>query len=147
MRTRTNTEPAEAVVSLIQQESGCRIHIERSCRQIRIFGPKHKVIVAQQQLDELEGMCKMEYVEITNNVSTETEVLEPFANKFGISLCAQKLSNNQSVLAVYGIARAVAEATNELRKCNCDVRASSAGPSESARMAILEAFYQLKAAG
>merc|ERR1719310_394387 len=62
MRTRTNLNTSEAAVAQIQQESGCRIHIERSAQQIRLFGPQDVTVSAQHLLEILDDMCGEESV-------------------------------------------------------------------------------------
>merc|ERR1719182_559977 len=64
MRTRTNLNTWEAAVAQIQQESGCRIHIERS---------------AQQLLDKLDRMCIQESVTMASPSQVDEEKLQPFA--------------------------------------------------------------------
>ncbi|CAK0840364.1 unnamed protein product, partial [Prorocentrum cordatum] len=52
MRTRTNSkDPEEGLVARLQQESGCRIHIERDRHQVRIFGPSDEVRVCERLIE------------------------------------------------------------------------------------------------
>lgn len=65
MRTRTLADSSEdGLVAWLQQESGCRIHIERTRQEVRIFGPNEDVAVAEQMLEELERSCTEDLAQV-----------------------------------------------------------------------------------
>ena len=41
----------------IQNQSGCRLHIERSRSEVRLFGSKEAAAVADRLLDDFQKMC------------------------------------------------------------------------------------------
>eukprot|EP00913_Durusdinium_trenchii_P030834 g28878.t1 len=51
MRTRMSEDASSSVVQRIQQLSNCRVHIERTSKEVRLFGPKAAVAAASQLLD------------------------------------------------------------------------------------------------
>lgn len=58
MRTRKLTEGSEAgLLAKLQQQSGCRIHIERERQEVRLLGLEEEVAIADHLLDELAKQC------------------------------------------------------------------------------------------
>lgn len=55
-RTRTLQTSKQSIVLHLQELSGCRIHIERSRHEVRIFGPQDSTAVAEKLLEELEKL-------------------------------------------------------------------------------------------
>jgi hypothetical protein len=138
MRTRTNSDPSFAAVARLQQQSGCRIHIERNIEQVRLFGPKPKIAIAQQLLEELEGMCIEEAVNMTMPLELDLQMLQTFAREFGVTLHIEE--NNINVL---GIRDAVTDAAKELRNYNSNQQFQFGRHSDVARMAITSAMSKL----
>jgi len=143
MRTRTNLNTSEAAVAQIQQESGCRIHIERSAQQIRLFGPQDSIAIAQQLLEKLDRMCIQESVTMTSPSQVDVEKLQPFAEEFGVTLQVDEM-----VVTVLGINTAVAEASKALRNSSQRGGEVAVGhPSEICRSALMKAMASLKVDG
>jgi len=144
MRTRTTAESSEAAVAMIQQECGCRIHIERSAQQIRLFGPQDVTVSAQHLLEILDDMCGEESVMMECPLHLDMDMLQTFAQEFGVTL---QVEDKQ--ITVLGIKGAVAEAAQELRKYESDNKllergCEAATPSDAAHSAILAAMAKLK---
>jgi hypothetical protein len=142
MRTRMNTDPSQAAVFQIQQESGCRIHIERTSLQIRIFGPEEKVGVAQKMLATLDSMCVEEVVAMPSTDNLDEQVLQTFASDYGVTV---QVAETQIILLGFQIP--VLEAANKLRDCGLDQKVLSREigiPSDIARGAIDAAIGKLK---
>jgi DNA-binding TFAR19-related protein (PDSD5 family) len=143
MRSRTNTDPSQAAIARLQQQSGCRVHIERSVEQVRLFGPKRKQQVVQRLLEDLDRMCISEVVRMPFAPQLDTQMLQTFAQEFGVTL---QVDGEQ--LAVIGIQGAVSEATEELRKCESGRQHFEQGVcagkiSDAARSAITAAMNSL----
>ena len=99
------------------RESGCRVHIERQQREVRIFGPLDFVAIAESLLKDLEERCCEDVVLVWESLDTETEQtlqasLEPLAMDHNVTLCIDK---NLGV-RIFGIKAAVKAASNELKE-------------------------------
>lgn len=110
MRTRTNPDPTQAAVARIQQETGCRIHIERSIQQVRLFGSKIETAVALNVFKDFERMCVEEVVDLKCLLPSDSETLQTFAQDCGVTLQVEGQR-----ITVLGIQEAVAEAATQLR--------------------------------
>jgi len=142
MRTRTNPDPAEAAVARIQQQTGVRIHIERSAQQIRLFGPDSNVVAGQRLLAELDSMCIEEHVVMDCPLYLDLQVLQTFAQEFGVTLQVE-----EKRITVLGIVGAVREAAVELAKYDNgkqQLGLEVGKPSDTARQSILKAIARLE---
>jgi len=112
MRTRTLCYSSRATIAKMQNQSGCRIHIERGKQEVRLFGPKEGIVVAVRLLDEFAETCGEEVVSVGSPTSALSSVkLQALAHAFGITLRVE----DQDVV-VLGIKASVAEACKELRR-------------------------------
>jgi hypothetical protein len=114
LRTRTLQEGTQAIVAQIQQESGCRIHIERSRHEVRLFGDAEAVVIAERLLHELDKDC----TEATVPMRTDSNIapaLQSLAHSCGVTL---RLDENQ--VAVLGKRDPVAKAVKELNSFLAD---------------------------
>jgi len=144
MRTRTNPDVSLAAVARLQEQSGCRIHIERSLPQIRLFGPKDKTGIAQRLLNLLESMCVEEAVEMKCPQYLDLQMLQTFAEEFGVTLQVE-----EKQIVVLGIDGAVKEASRELRNYESDSLHFEQGlevvkSSDVARLAIEASMSKLR---
>lgn len=142
MRTRTNPDPNQAAIARIQKETECRVHIERTCLEIRLFGGNQSILPAQRLLSVLESICTEEVLDVENPSLLNHDDLRIFAEEFGITLLLEPTQ-----LRIFGIKAAVNEASQELRshqfnRANMDIL-----PARNARMAIGEAMAQLSFGG
>lgn len=113
MRTRTVADSAEeGLVAWIQQESGCRIHIERTRQEVRIFGPADEVAVADRMLEDLERNCSEEVLSLPQ--SCPPERLSPPALDELAQTCAVTLRIDDGRVLVLGLRSAVVEAVGRL---------------------------------
>jgi hypothetical protein len=110
MRTRTNPDPRQAAVARIQQETGCRIHIERNIQQVRLFGSKTETAVALNVFKDFERMCCEEVVDLKCLLPSDPELLQAFAQDCGVSLQVEGQR-----ITILGIQEAVSEAAMQLR--------------------------------
>jgi hypothetical protein len=143
MRTRTVLTTADSAVAQIQNESGCRIHIERNAQQIRLFGRQDSIAIAQLLLEKLDRMCTQESIGMSCGSDMDLEKLQSFAEEFGVTLHA-----DVSAVTILGIKTAVAEATKAL--LSSDQRGgqlATGQPSEIARKALGAAMASLKVDG
>lgn len=144
MRTRTNTDPTQAAVARIQQESGCRIHIERNVQQVRLFGGKSEVAVGLRIFEEFERLCTEVAVSMECPSQVDVQILQRLAQDTGVTLKVEDDS-----IMVLGIAGAVEEAAKQLRNFDGDgqMRSLSEGTDpEQARIAISTAMAKLAVA-
>ena len=115
VRTRT-VQRDEAALARIQAESGCRVHIERQQREVRLFGPVDSVALAESRLKELEEECCEDVV--LESLDTETDLetlqasLEPLAMDYNVTLCIDKSLG----LRVFGLKAGVKAASAELNE-------------------------------
>lgn len=116
MRTRTLVEGPDAsksAVERIQHLSGCRVHIERSKHEVRLFGPKSASAVADRLLNELEEMCTEYLVEAPNSQQLNSEILHQIAHSGSVSM---RVEPQQQQIAVLGLSCAVEPAVAELQR-------------------------------
>ncbi|CAE8649389.1 unnamed protein product [Polarella glacialis] len=112
MRTRTLETTSRVSVAWLQQMSGCRVHIERTQQQVRLFGPKETVAVADRLLAELEsGLCASVAVPVEDGHSLPSVSLQLLAHSCGITLQIA-----ESEILVLGLVAAVEEAAEELSR-------------------------------
>lgn len=110
MRTRTMQSSTHAIVARLQDQSGCRIHIERSRQEVRIFGPREGVVVADKLLDDFALACIEEVVPVSNSAALASAVLQQVARGCGVTL---RIEEQQIV--VLGLSDAVKGAVEELK--------------------------------
>ena len=114
-RTRT-LQRDDAALARIQAESGCRVHIERQQREVRLFGPVDSVALAESLLKELEeGCCEdvvLESLDTEADLETLQASLEPLAMDHNVTLCIEKSHG----LRVFGLKAAVKAASSELKE-------------------------------
>jgi len=143
MRTRTSSSIGEAAVARIQHLTGCRIHIERTVRQVQLLGPDNATAVAQQLVQKLETMCKEEVMLVDNTSTLDTQVMQAFADEFGITLQVE-----EGQIRIMGIAAAAAEACTQfaesLRVGSLEIAGNG---SEICRIAVRAAIAELKVDG
>jgi hypothetical protein len=110
LRTRTLQSGEEANVARIQQESGCRIHIERSRQEVRLFGHAEAIAIAEKLLKELDQECIEKTVPMKVGAST-SPALQALAHSCGVTL---QLEENQ--ILVLGLQDSVNEAVKDLNR-------------------------------
>lgn len=109
MRVRTLASGRQALMAQIQEESGCRVHIERTRKEVRLFGDVAAIAEADRMLKELAEQCVEEAVELKDASSLSTEVLEDFAVALEVSLCLE-----DDRIKVCGLREAVAKAMPQM---------------------------------
>jgi len=140
MRTRTNPDPGQAAVARIQQETGCRIHIERNIQQVRLFGSKTETAVALNVFKDFERMCTEEVVDLKCLLPSDPEMLQAFAEDCGVSLQVEGQR-----ITILGIQEAVSEAAMQLRNYDPVQRPNLRGTnSDVIRIAIGIAMSKLR---
>lgn len=146
MRTRMNPDPEQGAVAQMQESSGCRLHIERDSKQVRLFGPKDQIIGAQKLLKELDAMCIEKSVDMQGARCKDLTKLDAFATEFGVTLQV-----DETQITVLGIEGAVEAAAKDLREHSSE-RLHPSGlacvpegppPAEVARSAIKAAISKL----
>lgn len=131
MRTRTHVDSSQSSVAIIQEKSGCRMHIDRHSRQVRLFGPEEATDVAQQLLRKLDSMCSAVTIVMNPAVLVEHR-LHGVAQEFGVTLLVQ-----DRWIVVLGLAGAIVEAAEELRN-------AEEGNLFVSRTSILKAMSDLR---
>jgi hypothetical protein len=100
-------QSSASAVATIQQQSGCRIQLDREAAVVRIFGPLQKQHVAEQLLQQLSSMVSTSTVKYAGHIDTET--LNKLAMELNVTF---ELSGTNIV--VMGIRGAVEIAAGEL---------------------------------
>jgi hypothetical protein len=85
LRTRKLQSGAEAAVSRIQLQSGCRIHVERGSQEVHLFGDMESVATADALLKELDQHCMEETIKLDAE-SFNSVALQEIANSCGVTL-------------------------------------------------------------
>uniref|UniRef100_A0A7S1W2J9 Uncharacterized protein n=1 Tax=Alexandrium catenella TaxID=2925 RepID=A0A7S1W2J9_ALECA len=111
MRTRTLQSSKQAIVLLIQELSGCRIHIERSRHEVRIFGPQDGIVVAEKLLEELEKRCAQKVLPAHDPASLDVDVLQKISEELGVAVQLE-----EAEVVVMGLADRVPIAVREISK-------------------------------
>jgi hypothetical protein len=109
LRTRTIPSGQQAHITNIQQESGCRIHIERSRHEVRLFGHDDTTTVAERLLDELAVRCTEVVLPMPSGISNSPAV-QAVADGCGVTLCLEERQ-----VAVLGIRDSVNNAVEVLK--------------------------------
>lgn len=106
MRTRTQTT-ADAAIQYIQEQSGCRVHIERQTHEVRLYGPDENLKVADRLLKELGRDTDLRVVE----GMVSPQLLERIALSKGVTMRVR-----DTFIEVLGRTSATEEACAELEK-------------------------------
>lgn len=107
MRTRTVIDSSEAAIQHIQEESGCRVHIERTTQEVRLYGPEQSLKVADRLLKELTEETDVQQVE----GMLSPELLEQVTLRQGVTLRMR-----ETCIEVLGRKAATRAAAAELEK-------------------------------
>mmetsp|Transcript_60417 Transcript_60417/g.112185 ORF Transcript_60417/g.112185 Transcript_60417/m.112185 type:complete len:388 (+) Transcript_60417:55-1218(+) len=110
MRTRVSEELSQSLLLQLQQQSGCRIHIERGVHEVRIFGPDEETVIADKLLDELAAVCVEEKVVVKESTFVCPSTLQCISETCEVTIRAQR-----GAVMVYGRQQAVADAVEELQ--------------------------------
>lgn len=101
MRTRMSEDATSSAVQRIQQLSDCRVHIERSTKEVRLFGPKPAVATASQLLEDLRQMCTEQVVDVADAQSLPQEAIAHLAGIYNVSI---GITEDQVVIAGFEFA-------------------------------------------
>ncbi|CAE7857999.1 hypothetical protein AK812_SmicGene3963 [Symbiodinium microadriaticum] len=110
MRTRTGQEDGVAL-QRIQNQSGCRLHIERSKSEVRLFGSKEAAAVADRLLDDFQKMCMERFIPCPNSSMLDLDRLNEMAQVLCVTF---RLEEN--VIFILGVEDVVVAAAQELSK-------------------------------
>lgn len=122
MRTRTLQDSSLSAVAQLQEASGVRLHIERSRREIRLFGAADGVEVAEKILEELFARCVEVSVRCTERPEKFSEVLEAVANSCAVTIHVpqEETDGGEGLVTVLGQKASVHKAAEELRSYFAD---------------------------
>jgi len=104
---------SQVSVARVQEESGCRLHIERASNEVRIFGPKSDILVADRIIKELSLLCAEEHVLFEDLSLLNSPVLESLAHA-----CNVTFRIHDRGISVLGLKPAVIKAAQEVRLFN-----------------------------
>jgi hypothetical protein len=114
LRTRKLRSGSDANVARIQLESGCRIHVERSCQEVHLFGNAESVAIAQKLLKEMDQNCVSEVMEVSAE-SVNTTTLQSIAHS-----CSVTFQHENGRVCMLGMRDAVKKAAATLSQCLTD---------------------------
>lgn len=123
MRTRTLQDRSLSAVAHLQQASGCRIHIERSRREVRLFGAADSVEIAEKILEDLVSRCVEVSVRSPGLPEGDefSEVLEALANSCAVTFYVPtEMDGREGLVTVLGVKASVHTAAEELRRYFAD---------------------------
>lgn len=106
MRTRTQTT-SDAAIQYIQEQSGCRVHVERTTQEVRLYGCEKNLKMADKLLKELAEETDIQVVQ----GMVSPELLEHIALSMGVTLRVQ-----DTYIEVLGRKDATQSASAELEK-------------------------------
>lgn len=124
MRTRTQTT-SDAAIQYIQEQSGCRVHIERQTHEVRLYGPDENLKVADRLLKELGRDTDLRVVE----GMVSPQLLERVALSKGVTMRVR-----DTFIEVLGRTSATEEACAELEKLLERAEAEPAAAVEEAEI-------------
>jgi len=127
MRTRTFTDSEDATMLRLQEQCGCRIHIERGQPEVCIFGEDEGADKADLLLAELETQVAQETLVVENIAELSPVSLQQLAHR-----CRVTLRVEASQLLVVGLKGRLAEAIDEVRRYVDDPSRCDTFPSEAA---------------
>jgi len=111
MRTRMQSTTALITVATMQEETGCRVHIERSRCEVRLFGDAQGVRQASERIDELELHCVEACVPCYGCFKLPDEQLQKLAHDHRVSFFQEA-----HMISIYGLKDAVRKAVVSLQK-------------------------------
>jgi len=105
MRTRKSgsANGGEGALSRLQTASGCRIHIERTNNEVRLFSPPEIVSIADRLLEQFCEECSEEIVD-AGNVPLCPPALDALANSCSVTLRVEEEHNQ---IMVHGLQKNV----------------------------------------
>ncbi|CAE7941795.1 MSI1 [Symbiodinium sp. KB8] len=115
MRTRTLSlddlaEPKTVSVAWVQECSGCRLHIERSSCEVRIFGSQSGAAIASKIIDEMESLCCEQTIQVRGDPAVlSSPALQSIAHACNATFRIQGLG-----IAVLGLEANAARAISQL---------------------------------
>eukprot|EP00403_Amphidinium_massartii_P019279 CAMPEP_0178411706 /NCGR_PEP_ID=MMETSP0689_2-20121128/21631_1 /TAXON_ID=160604 /ORGANISM="Amphidinium massartii, Strain CS-259" /LENGTH=418 /DNA_ID=CAMNT_0020032917 /DNA_START=79 /DNA_END=1335 /DNA_ORIENTATION=+ len=109
MRTRTQEDGSKSLLLQLQQQTGCRIHIERGHHEVRIFGPDEESEAAEAVIEGMADLFAEAQVPLTSGASISPSALQCIAETCEVTLTLQKGS-----VMVYGYKQQVNNAVEEL---------------------------------
>mmetsp|Transcript_36560 Transcript_36560/g.97432 ORF Transcript_36560/g.97432 Transcript_36560/m.97432 type:complete len:383 (-) Transcript_36560:185-1333(-) len=114
MRTRTWSDHPQAAIWRLQKESGCRIHIERTSQEVRLFGSSESITVAGKLIDAFAEDCSSQSVLMATSALTATEV-QSLACACGVTFRIEP-----DHILILGFRNAVASAVEEVKRYAAD---------------------------
>lgn len=111
--THSGVLSQEALVSVawVQENSGCRLHIERGACEVRIFGSKPGTEMASKLVDDMIPLCAEENVAVQDLAILTSPVLQSIAHA-----CAATFRVQSSSIVVLGLTKYVGNAVEQLHK-------------------------------
>eukprot|EP00971_Amphidinium_carterae_P113002 2238007-Amphidinium_carterae.1 len=108
MRTRLDENPEQSVLQLMQLQSGCRIHIERSLQEVRLFGPDENTRHGLELIEEFSARC-VEAAIPSKPDSMPDSVVKAVTDAFQVTVNVEMRQ-----VMVYGLKDAVRKARHEV---------------------------------
>jgi hypothetical protein len=114
LRAHGPEQGAQATIAKMQQESKCRIHIDRSSEQVRLVGHSKDVMVAEKLLEELHENCveELHYM--------DSSLIEPPALRALEKSCGVTLRQKYDHVVVLGMQDSVKKAIQDLERYTND---------------------------
>lgn len=110
MRTRLEEDPERSTLQKMQAKCGCRIHIERSEQEVRIFGSHDSTMLAIHLIEDFARRCREVVIPITC-CTIPVDMIEEI-----VETCHVSLNLEDDKVVVYGLQEATAVAAKRIRE-------------------------------
>jgi len=108
MRTRLDENPEKSMLQWMQTQCGCRIHIERSLQEVRLFGPDENTKHGLELIQEFSERC-VEAAIPSKSDSMPDSVVKAITDTYQVTVNVEMRQ-----VMVYGLKDAVEQAKHEV---------------------------------
>jgi len=111
MRTRMHDPPSVVSVKAFNENTDCRVHIERGACEVRLYGMRSKIVEAQAYLEELGAECDEEVIPLEPGAATEmpASLLQWIGSQYGVTVAQE-----DDTIVVLGLHAAVDSAAQKV---------------------------------
>jgi len=113
---RCREQDSDGLLSLLQQATGTRIHVDRFRHEIRVYGQRSSMHKVYETVAQLEARCSEETILLPPWMSTPAPLMEMIAQKHAVTITV-----GEGAAVLRGLTTAVKEAAE-------DVRSNALGP-------------------
>jgi len=108
MRTRLDEKPEQSMLQWMQLQSGCRIHIERSLQEVRLFGPDDNTKHGIELIDNFSERCVEVAIPSPSDAMPDS-VVKAITDAYQVTVNVEMRQ-----VMIYGLQDAVEQAKHEV---------------------------------